>query len=158
MISERSSSPSQQQSKPSTIQKAQKADNNASSHVVNAPALGKFCKSQRLLNANEFQNVFSEPPFRASHKHCLILAKPNNLGYARLGLIIAKKHIRLAVQRNRIKRLIRESFRQQQNMAGIDAIVLARKGFGELDNSAISKIMDQQWLKIQKKAAAQKVK
>lgn len=113
---------------------------------------GKFCKSQRLLNSREFQNVFSDPPFRASHQHCLILAKPNNLPFDRLGLVIAKKHIRLAVQRNRIKRLIRETFRQQEQQAtSIDAIVLARKGLGELDSTTVSRIMRQQWSRIQKK-------
>lgn len=112
-----------------------------------------FRRSQRLLNAADFQNVFSEPPLRASHQHCLILAKPNNLGYNRLGLVIAKKNIRLAVHRNRIKRLIRESFRHlPSNNAGIDAIVLARKGLGEVDNPGVTQIMDKQWLRIQKKA------
>ena len=111
-----------------------------------------FRRSQRLLNAVDFQNVFSEPPFRSSHQHCLILAKPNNLGYDRLGLVIAKKNIRLAVHRNRIKRLIRESFRHLPgNNAGIDAIVLARKGLGEIDNAGVTQIMDKQWLRIQKK-------
>jgi ribonuclease P protein component len=118
--------------------------------------LSKFCKSQRLLNSAEFQNVFSDPPLRASHQNCLILAKPNQLGFNRLGLVIAKKHIRLAVQRNRVKRLIRESFRHlPSNQQGIDAIVLARRGLGELDNPAINKIVNQQWLRIQKKLNAQ---
>lgn len=113
----------------------------------------RFNRSQRLLNAADFQNVFSEPPFRASHQFCLILAKPNNLDYNRLGLVIAKKNIRLAVHRNRIKRMIRESFRHlPRNKCGIDAIVLARKGLGEIDNSAITQIVDKQWLRIQKKA------
>lgn len=117
--------------------------------------MSKFCKRQRLLSSNEFQNVFSEPPLRASHQHCLILAKPNQLGINRLGLVIAKKHIRLAVQRNRIKRLIRESFRHlPSNKQGIDAIVLARKGLGDLENPVISKIVNQQWLRIQKKLQA----
>jgi ribonuclease P protein component len=116
-------------------------------------ALTVFRRSQRLLNAADFQNVFSEPPFRASHQHCLILAKPNNLGYNRLGLVIAKKNIRLAVHRNRIKRLIRESFRHlPSNDAGIDAIVLARKGLGDIDNPDVTQIVDKQWLRIQKKA------
>ena len=116
-------------------------------------ALAVFRRSQRLLNAADFQNVFSEPPLRASHQHCLILAKPNTLGYDRLGLVIAKKNIRLAVHRNRIKRLIRESFRHlPSNNAGIDAIVLARKGLGEIDNSGVTQIMDKQWLRIQKKS------
>ena len=109
-------------------------------------------KSQRLLNARDFQHVFSDPPLRASHQFCLILAKPNGLAHSRLGLVIAKKHIRLAVHRNRIKRIIRESFRQQRHNVAIDAIVLARRGFGELDNPRVAKIMGQQWLAIQKKA------
>jgi len=156
VISEHFPSPRQQQSVPSSTQRSKAVADTVISYT---PALGKFRKSQRLLNADEFKNVFSEPPFRASHQHCLILAKPNTVGHARLGLIIAKKHVRLAVHRNRIKRLIRESFRQQQqNMVGIDAIVLARKGFGDINNSTISKIVNQQWLKIQKKAAHLKAK
>jgi len=114
--------------------------------------LGTFCKSQRLLNAADFKNVFTDPPFKASHQHCLILAKPNHLSHDRLGLVIAKKHIRLAVQRNRIKRLIREGFRHlPRNKQGIDAIVLSRKGLGDLDNLTITRIMNKQWLRIQKK-------
>ncbi len=117
--------------------------------------LSSFCKSQRLLNAAEFTNVFTEPPFRASHQYCLILAKPNTLPYDRLGLVIAKKHIRLAVRRNRVKRLIREGFRHlPRNKQGIDAIVLSRKGLGELDNSTITEIMNKQWLRIQKKVGS----
>lgn len=117
--------------------------------------MNKFCKHQRLLKSAEYQNVFSDPPFRASHQHCLILSKPNNLGYDRLGLIIAKKHIRLAVHRNRIKRLIRENFRHlPRNTVGIDAIVLSRKGLGELDNPTINKMVNKQWARIQKKVRA----
>lgn len=112
----------------------------------------RFSKRQRLLDAAGYQNVFSDPPFRASHRHCLILAKPNALPYDRLGLIVAKKHVRLAVHRNRIKRLIRENFRcRPRNVYGIDAIVLARKGLGELDSAVITQIVNQQWLRIQNK-------
>ncbi len=114
--------------------------------------MNSLSKSQRLLNASEFENVFSDHPFKASHRYCLILAKPNIIGHDRLGLVIAKKNIRLAVERNRIKRLIRESFRHQtSNNPGIDAIVLARKGLDKLDNATISQIVNQQWLRIQKK-------
>ena len=112
----------------------------------------QFDKTRRLLKASEFKSVFDRAPFRASHSQLLILARPNIQGHARLGLVIAKKHIRLAVERNRVKRLIRESFRREHSLAPIDAIVLARKGLGELDNSAITKLLQQQWTKINKKS------
>ncbi|MGH1486651.1 MAG: ribonuclease P protein component [Cellvibrionaceae bacterium] len=114
-----------------------------------------FPKALRLLTANDFEQVFSKSDYRASHRHFLILAIPNQHSEPRLGLVIAKKHIRLAVERNRIKRLIRESFRHQQHqLSGIDAIVLARKGLDQLDNKAINNTLDKLWRKIQLKACS----
>jgi len=70
-------------------------------------------------------------------------------------LIIAKKHIRLATERNRMKRLIRETFRRQPpNFSGIDVIVLARKGMDSLDNRTLIDQLDRQWLRIARKALA----
>ena len=115
-----------------------------------------FPKSLRLLGSGDFQAVFENAPFRASHQHLLILARSNSLPVARLGLVIAKKHVRHAVERNRIKRLIRESFRhRQQSLAGLDVIVLARKGMGELSNPVITEQLNQQWQRVLRKAAQQ---
>ncbi len=48
------------------------------------------------------------------------------LDHARLGLAISKKKIRTAAARNRIKRLVRESFRLRcRNLSSIDIVVLA---------------------------------
>jgi len=112
-----------------------------------------FSKHQRLLTATQFSSVFDHPPFKASNRYFLILAKPNQLSVGRLGLVVAKKNCKLAVSRNLVKRITRESFRQQQhNLQGIDAIVLARKGLENLSNQDIHQQLDQLWLKIQKKA------
>lgn len=112
-----------------------------------------FPKSKRLLNSKEFEWVFADASIRASNQYCLILSRPNNHAGPRLGLIIAKKHIRLAVERNRIKRIIRESFRQQQHqLPAINAIVLARKGLDKLDSKEIRELLDLLWQKIRKKA------
>lgn len=112
-----------------------------------------FSKSFRLLNASDYQSVFNDAPFRASHQHLLILSRPNLTETPRLGLVIAKKHIRLAVQRNRIKRILRETFRQnQQQLGGIDAVVLARAGLDKLDNQQLHKLFNKQWARIIKKA------
>ena len=44
---------------------------------------------------------------------------------ARLGLAISKKNCRLATDRNRIKRVVRESFRHHQAaLAGLDVVVI----------------------------------
>ncbi|VEH66181.1 ribonuclease P [Rodentibacter pneumotropicus] len=62
----------------------------------------------------QFKNVF-EQPFRASTPELSILARENNLEHPRLGLTVAKKHLKRAHDRNRIKRLVRESFRLYQH-------------------------------------------
>lgn len=112
-----------------------------------------FGKSLRLLNSGDFQTVFDDAPFRASHQHFLILARLNQLPQGRLGLVVAKKHLALAVQRNRIKRLVREEFRlQQQDFCGLDVIVLSRKGLADLTNEEFRHQLKQQWLRIFKKA------
>jgi ribonuclease P protein component len=118
-----------------------------------------FPKALRLLKSTDFQVVFANAPFRASHQHLLILSRANGLDHARLGLIIAKKNIRLAVNRNYVKRRIRESFRMhQQQLQGLDVIVLARRGLDECDGSSIEKMLSKQWQRIARKrdqAAAQ---
>ncbi|MFT6389636.1 MAG: ribonuclease P protein component [Cellvibrionaceae bacterium] len=112
-----------------------------------------FPKSRRLLSSKEFEWVFADASVRASNQHCLILSRPNDSEGPKLGLIIAKKHVRLAVERNRIKRIIRESFRQQQHqLPTINAIVLARKGLDKLESKDIHDLLELLWQKIRKKA------
>ncbi|MFT3929298.1 MAG: ribonuclease P protein component [Spongiibacteraceae bacterium] len=117
-----------------------------------------FPKALRLLTPADFKQVFDAADLRVSNKEMLILARPNRLNRPRLGLVIAKKHIRLATQRNRIKRVIRESFRvQQQTLTnhGVDAIVLARSGLDKLDNPALHTLLRQLWQQLQRKASKQ---
>ncbi|MDQ3187159.1 MAG: ribonuclease P protein component [Pseudomonadota bacterium] len=90
-----------------------------------------FPKSHRLHQAEEFSSVIR---FRssASSEFLQIFAKPNNLEHSRLGLIVAGKIERLAVNRNRAKRLLREVFRaRQQNLAGLDLVVRLRRNISQ---------------------------
>ncbi len=108
-----------------------------------------FGRRFRLLKAADFQRVFQQATFKASHRQILVLARPGEGDHPRLGLVIAKKNIRFAADRNRVKRLIRESFRHKQHELGaIDFVVLARRGLDELDNTAIEKLLDKQWQRI----------
>ena len=113
-----------------------------------------FGKARRLLNAKDYSRVFDGAEARASHKHLLLLARTNNEPGHRLGLVIAKKNVRLAVQRNRIKRVAREVFRNlPQSEPPLDVILLARRGLDQLDNAELSSILRQQWQKLVRHAS-----
>jgi len=108
-----------------------------------------FGKAKRLLNAKDYSRVFESPDARASHQHLLLLGKHNDGPKHRLGLVIAKKNVRLAVHRNRIKRIAREIFRTLPcSEPPMDVVLLARRGIGLLDNAALSTILQQQWQKL----------
>jgi ribonuclease P protein component len=65
--------------------------------------------------------------FKAHHSHYILLAKISAHSVDRIGFIIAKKKVKLAVGRNRIKRCIRDIFRRQQAAsAGLDIVFLAK--------------------------------
>jgi ribonuclease P protein component len=52
----------------------------------------------------------------------------NQESFARLGIIVGKRTVQHAVARNFLKRLIRETFRRQQDrLAGYDVLVRARR-------------------------------
>ncbi len=112
-------------------------------------AQASFGKARRLLKAKDYSRVFDGAEARASHRHLLLLAKTNKGPGHRLGLVIAKKNVRLAVQRNRIKRVAREVFRQlPESEPALDVILLARRGLDQLDNAELSTILQQQWRKL----------
>ncbi|MGO1502558.1 MAG: ribonuclease P protein component [Marinobacter sp.] len=110
-----------------------------------------FPKSHRLLRPADYGKVFDDVQIKVPHRNFLILATPNNLGHARVGLIFAKKNLKLAVQRNRIKRQVRETFRHQPDLPGMDIIVLGRQGLANLDNQAVSQSLNGLWHRLKKK-------
>jgi len=58
---------------------------------------------------------------------------------------VAKKHIAKAVQRNRLKRLIREWFRRDQGFQRhLDLVVLVRKDADKLSNSQLTDKLSRQ--------------
>lgn len=112
-----------------------------------------FSKSSRLCTPTDYQRVFQHAQFKVSSKAILILAIPNALNQPRLGLVLAKKNIRLAVQRNRLKRLIRESFRlRQHDIPALDIVVLARRGLDQKENSIIHAEFNTLWNNLLKRA------
>jgi putative membrane protein insertion efficiency factor len=76
-----------------------------------------FPRRARLTGRNAFAGVFAQP-IKSSDRYFTVLARANVLGYPRLGLAISRKVAKSAVARNRIKRIVRESFRHHQPSAG----------------------------------------
>jgi ribonuclease P protein component len=110
-----------------------------------------FPPKLRLLSSKDYQQVFDKPDCKIHSKELLILGRYNNLDHPRLGLVIAKKNCRQAVQRNRVKRYIRETFRlQQARLGGVDLIVLAKPGLSGLDNSSLQRVLNKQWQRLPK--------
>ena len=102
-----------------------------------------FPKTARLLSPKDYKPVFDNSRYKVSTKQFLLLATASQAIRPRLGLVIAKKHVSKAVQRNRLKRVLRESFRlRQSEIPLIDIVVLARKDADKLAPLELRKMID----------------
>ena len=90
--------------------------------VALAPALG-FGRDRRLLTKREFDAVLRAPSLRLRRGSLVAAVRPSESAVARLGLIVAKRTLKRAVDRNRAKRVIRESFRQRRRFPPVDVVV-----------------------------------
>lgn len=83
-----------------------------------------------------------------------MIARPNTLDHARLGLAVGVKAAGNAVNRNRIKRVVRESFRQrQQELPAVDLVVNARPAAGKATNAEITASVAVLWSRIRERCA-----
>lgn len=113
----------------------------------------RFPRRLRLLTGRDFQNVFDDVQLKVPDQPILILARPNDSGQPRLGFVISKKNVRKAVKRNRVRRIIRESFRlNQHNLPAVDIIILARPGLGDMESPDVHKLMKKCWSRLRKKS------
>lgn len=109
---------------------------------------GGFPKTFRLVSPTEFRFVFGDA-IRSSDSCLTVLARPNGLVYARLGLALSRKQIRHAVDRNRIKRLVRESFRLRHGELGaLDYVVMARSPATAENSAALRCALEKHWIKL----------
>jgi ribonuclease P protein component len=107
-----------------------------------------FSRELRLLTPDDFQPVFKNA-VPAVSPHLTLLARKNTFDHPRIGMAIPKKHIKHAVGRNRIRRIVREQFRQKQHqLPAIDIVVIAKAGIADLSNQEINKILDKLWRKL----------
>lgn len=108
----------------------------------------RFAKQSRLNNPSDFKRAFRSKD-RSVDRYFVVIANKNSLDHARLGMAISRKWVKKAVDRNRIKRLIRESFRRDQEMlTGLDIVVMTNKNPGRPTNKEISESLQGHWQKL----------
>jgi ribonuclease P protein component len=87
----------------------------------------------RLSRSAEFERVYRQGR-SVANRHLVLYTFPNaSTQRPRLGLSVSRK-VGGAVERNKVKRLLREAFSHAENelLAGQDVVVVARPAAGEL--------------------------
>ena len=112
-------------------------------------------RSAKLLDTPSFDRVFAAPRRSSDGFFTVLGREPPADGTtacsARLGLAIAKRCAPRAVDRNRIKRVIRESFRHaRSSLQPMDLVVLCRRTAVEADNAILSASLTKHWKRFQK--------
>ena len=107
-----------------------------------------FPRTVRLLTPADFGQVFKRNK-RASNHHWIVLSHRCSSPTARIGMAIAKKKAKRAVDRNRIKRAVRESFREQQHaLAGLDIVVMNKPDAASANSRELRASIDAIWLEL----------
>lgn len=107
-----------------------------------------FSRSHRIVSANDYKEIWQKA--RRLSGNCIALVNcKNHLAYARLGLSFSKKYFPNAVDRNRLKRVARETFRLYQNqLNSLDIIAVGYKGANLLSPKEQYHSFRELWLRL----------
>jgi ribonuclease P protein component len=103
-----------------------------------SPGNLNFPKKLKLIKTDDFSSVFSFRK-RVSGHFLAVHYQYNQFGWPRLGLIVSKKTARLSVDRNYMRRVLRELFRTNQHrLKSVDLVIRTQRFFGPADYPAIA--------------------
>jgi ribonuclease P protein component len=116
--------------------------------VVLRAASKRLTKRRRLTKPLDYQHVFNDAR-KVAGNGVTALVRANELGEARLGLIISKRCSKKAVSRNHFKRVVRESFRlNQELLGGHDIVIIGQPGIGKMSDDRLRMILIRLWNEI----------
>lgn len=97
----------------------------------------RFTKQAKIVKTDDFSSVFNLRK-RIAEKHLVMRYCSNEANTVRLGLIVSKKTAKLAVQRNYMRRVLRELFRlNQHRLPAVDLVIQVQKVFEKPEFIAI---------------------
>ena len=104
-----------------------------------------FTHRERLHNASQFQRVFKQAD-KSSSVSFIMLFRIHNVGFPRIGIVVAKRKVKQAVDRNLIKRIIRESFRlSKAKLPPYDFIVILKRPVTNMRRDKLRKELNTLW-------------
>lgn len=116
----------------------------------------RFPPTARLLTPADFKAVMDNAVFKSNLNQLLLLAIPSTTQRSRIGFVIARKKVKRALDRNRIKRVCRDHFRHHQaDFPALDIVYLARQNLQTLDNAALRTLLDDGFRQLKRKAEKQ---
>ncbi|WP_367115654.1 ribonuclease P protein component [Thiohalocapsa sp.] len=117
-------------------------------------------RAKRLLQADAFRQVFARPArssdgfFNVAARRRCESCDPHDVP-ARLGLAVSRKALPRAVDRNRVKRIVRETFRQMHFCGGLDVVVVGRAGLRDADNAAVRRSISDHFAALRRRLCRQ---
>jgi ribonuclease P protein component len=109
---------------------------------------------RRLRRKSDFESAYARGR-RCGNGFFAVTAKPNDIGGPRLGLAVSVKNAGNSVERNRLRRTVRESFRlHQHELPAIDLVVSARGRAREATGEELRASLALLWKKVTEQCAA----
>jgi len=107
-----------------------------------------------MRRKSDFDAVYARGR-RTGGEFFVVIARTNAAGGPRLGLSVAAKAVGNAVQRNRIRRLVRESFRhRQRELPACDLVVSARARARGVPSGELRASLEALWDKVKEQCTA----
>ncbi|TXH68897.1 MAG: ribonuclease P protein component [Thiothrix sp.] len=110
-------------------------------------SVAAYPRTCRLTRPSEFQRVFERGLHRRVQVRGLFArVRESSSAEPRLGFALSKRSLKHAVERNRVKRLVRESFRlHRTQLPKLDIVIITQSEVAQLDNAAILQQLEILW-------------
>lgn len=120
--------------------------------TMKPPRKTAFTGKHKLSKAIEFKRVFKKP-FVSTDPCFKVLVRLNHENNSRLGMAVSRQVDKHAVGRNRIKRVVRESFRHHEFLqkACLDIVILPRRETAMMSNHQLFQSLQGHWSRLEKR-------